>query len=145
MNDYWAWNSIQSDIEEDYNSEKLVNKIDYQNFDTYKELKKAAKLENPDITKEEIYEKLLKPYRHEKVKIWDEENNKFKVSYICRSSGWNKQFKKIWNMLDHMRMHKEIKPYKWSFWRKSFTQKGNLQKHLQVQHSAKTLEERKKV
>lgn len=73
----------------------------------------------------------------------DPTNNKFKVYYICKYNGCDKEFTKTWNLLDHVRMHEGIKPYKCSLCRKSFTQKGNLKKHLK-QHTLKTLKERKR-
>ena len=86
-------------------------KLSYQSYDTYKELKTIARQENPDITKEEIYEQLLKPFRYEKVKYWNRILRRFKISYICRYEGWDKKFTKTWNLLDHVRMHEGIKPY----------------------------------
>ena len=83
----------------------------YQSYNTYKELKTIARQENPDITKEEIYEQLLKPFRYEKVKRWDRIQRRFRISYICRYKDCNKEFTKTWNLLDHVRMHEGIKPY----------------------------------
>lgn len=37
-----------------------------------------------------------------------------------------------WNMLDHARMHKGIKPYKCPYCEKTFTQKGNMRKHAKL-------------
>ena len=124
----------------------LTNDDDFnsQNFETYKQLKKVAKESDPNISKEEIYEKLLEPFRHEKVKIWDQALGRFKISYICRYDECNKEFTKIWNLLDHVRMHEGIKPFVCKIWDKTFTQKGNLKKHNIIQHSTKSLKERKK-
>ena len=116
----------------------------YQNFETYKQLKNAAKMSNPDISKEKIYEQLLKPFRQEKVKLWDAAQKRFRVSYICKYEGCDKEFTKTWNLLDHVRMHEGIKPFTCNLCSKTFTQKGNLKKHYIVQHSSESLEERKK-
>ena len=133
------------------NNEKLIKSLnqegegaDFQKFETYKQLKEAAKVINPEITKEEIYEQLLKPFRYEKVKEWDETQNRFKTYYICRYDEWNRVLSKTWNLLDHVRMHEGIKPFVCQLWGKTFTQKGNLRKHHIVQHSTESLEERKK-
>ena len=114
------------------------------NFETYKQIKKVAKNINPDISKEEIYEKLLKPFQHEKVKIWDSVQSRFKISYVCKYDECEKEFTKTWNLLDHVRMHEGIKPFGCQICGKAFTQKGNLKKHNVIQHSAKSLKERKK-
>ena len=116
----------------------------YQNYETYKDLKRMAVQTNPEITKEQIYEQLLKPFRHEKVKQWDDTQSRFKVSYVCKYENCNKEFTKTWNLLDHVRMHEGIKPFACTLWGKTFTQKGNLKKHNIVQHSTESLEERKK-
>ena len=118
--------------------------FDYQNWDTYKQLKSIARQTNPDITKEEIYEQLLKPFRYEKVKHWDSSQRRHRISYFCRYAGWDKEFIKTWNLLDHVRMHEGVKPFICNLWGKTFTQKGNLIKHNIVQHSSESLEERKK-
>ena len=51
-------------------------------------------------------------------------------------------FRRVWNLLDHLRMHFGFKPYQWSICNKKFTQKGNMIKHLR-QHETKCLEERR--
>ena len=104
----------------------IADIANYQSLDTYKKLSKVVKLDHPNATKEEIYEELLKPYRHEKVKEWDDSLNRYKISYICRYEGCDKCFVKTWNLLDHMRMHEGIKPYSCQLWGKTYTQKGNL-------------------
>ena len=107
-------------------------------------MKKMAKESNPDISKEEIYEELLKPFRHEKVKIWDQSLDRFKISYVCKYEECNKEFTKTWNLLDHVRMHEGIKPFVCQIWNKTFTQKGNLKKHIVINHSTESLKDRKK-
>lgn len=37
-----------------------------------------------------------------------------------------------WNMLDHARMHKGVKPYSCPYCGKRFTQKGNMRKHAKL-------------
>ena len=127
-----------------FQSPDVQHKRDIQVLDTYKQLKKAAKSINPDVTKEEIYEQLLKPFRYEKLKHWDCGQHKSRISYIWRYNECNKEFTKTWNLLDHVRMHEGIKPFVCQQWRETFTQKGNLKKHNLVHHSLQKLHERKK-
>ena len=94
-----------------------------KNFENYKQLKRVAKKNNLNITKEEIYEKLLMQFKHEKVKLWNSDHTKFKFKYICKYGDCNKEFDKIWNMINHVRMHENIKPYLCKKCGISFTQK----------------------
>ena len=116
-------NQIKKEKEEEESNQKNDKIFTLRNFETYKQLKKAAKKFNPNITKEEIYEKLLMPFNHEKVKTWDNDHTKFKITYICKYDGCNKEFDKTWNMLDHVRMHEGIRPYPCKICGSSFTQK----------------------
>ena len=142
INMYCNCNQIEEFIVEDPNQEDQP--IDYQFCETYKQLKSIAKLSNPDVSKDQIYEELLKPFRHDKIKLWDSTQRRYRVSYICRYEGCDKEFTKTWNLLDHVRMHEGIKPFACSICGKTFTQKGNLKKHHIVQHSDESLNERKK-
>jgi len=63
--------------------------------------------------------------------------------YICRYGKWEKEFLRIWNFLDHLRMHEKIKPFGWRYCERSFTQKGNLKKH-EKQHLVPNIKDRKK-
>ena len=142
LNDYWFWEISKNETIVSIKSKRTT--LEVQNLDTYKELKAAAKQSNIAITKEEIYEQLLGPYRQEKIKQWDRRSNRFRILYIWKYEGWDKQFTKTWNLLDHVRMHEGIKPYTCKICGKPFTQKGNLKKHNIVQHSSVSLIERKK-
>ena len=60
---------------------------------------------------------------------------KSKMSFVFiwkHKDGWEKEFQRWWNLLDHCRTHKGIRPFKCDVWGKQFTQKGNLNKHLQI-------------
>ena len=144
IDSYWFWTQDLSNLSLCHNQNPLNESMAYQNYETYKELKVMAKQINPKISKDEIYEELLKPFRHEKVKHWNCIQHRFGITYICRYEGWDKEFTKTWNLLDHVRMHEGIKPFVCELCGKTFTQKGNLKKHNIVQHSAESLEERKK-
>ena len=71
------------------------------------------------------------------------EMKKMVVVYRCELDGCGKDFMRTWNLLDHVRMHYGQRPYVCQFWAKSFTQKGNMRKHLQ-QHYLPSLSQRRK-
>lgn len=97
----------------------------------------------PKLSKNEINLELLKEYPYEVVEGKSAEDGSLNTIYKCTYPEWDKEFGRTWNMLDHARTHKGIKPYKWQWWVRSFTQKGNLKKHLK-QHLEPTLNQRKK-
>ena len=137
---FWQPNLKKEEIKK---QTEIDDSIDYQRYDTYKDLKRAAKENDPDVTKEKIYEQLLRPYRQERISKWNKIKHCYETTYIWRYNGCNKIYRKIWNLLDHLRMHEGIKPYEWSECKKTFTQKGNLKKHNEIKHSIKTLNQRK--
>ena len=114
-----------------------------RHFETYRELKEIAKEEEPGISKTEIYEKLLKPFKYDKSLQTDSRTGKSHTIYTCKYGECDKEYNKIWNLLDHVRMHEGIKPYKCKECGKTFTQKGNLKKHSK-QHSVVSLKDRKR-
>lgn len=118
----------------------LNNRVDFENLEEVKQVIGAV---NPNLSKDEMYDEMLKSYQYQKVIEMDEVTHKQKISYVCKYGEWNKVYTKIWNLLDHVRMHEGIRPFKCKFWPKSFTQKGNLKKH-QIQHTISTLRERKR-
>lgn len=79
------------DSEKDVKSEQQIQSNDdkvfaSKNFQTYKQLKRVANKANPGITKEQIYEKLLKPFKYEIVKIWNQAHTKFKNIHTYAST-----------------------------------------------------------
>ena len=65
------------------------------------------------------------------------------IMYICEFDGCKKEFLRTWNLLDHVRMHQGVKPYVWDYCPKTFTQRGNLKKHL-TKHYNPSIESRRK-
>ena len=114
-----------------------------EHLENLEEAKVVFASQNPNMTKDQMYDEMLKPYRCSKHVEVDTKTGKEKVSYRCDYDGCSKVFTKTWNLLDHVRMHEGIRPYKCAHCPKSFTQKGNLKKH-QIQHTISTLKERKR-
>lgn len=114
------------------------------NFETYKHIKEVSSKLDFTLNKEQLYEKMLKPFKHKKHKIYDFDIHRHVITYTCEYEGCGKEFNKTWNLLDHVRMHEGIKPFQCSICQKEFTQKGNLRKHHVVKHSLNSLNERKK-
>ena len=112
-------------------------------FENLEQVKQVIGSYNPNLTKEEMYDEMLKHYQYQKVVEIDDVTHKEKITYICKYNEWNKVFTKTWNLLDHVRMHEGIRPFRCKHCPKSFTQKGNLKKH-QIQHTIATLKERKR-
>ena len=55
------------------------------------------------------------------------------TAYICRhSSGCTKEFERPWNLLDHIRIHYDVRPHTCPFWSLTFVQKGNRNKHVLI-------------
>uniref|UniRef100_A0A7S3JGI9 C2H2-type domain-containing protein n=1 Tax=Euplotes harpa TaxID=151035 RepID=A0A7S3JGI9_9SPIT len=95
------------------------------------------------MSKEEMYHELLKPYRYERIRVIDESTHKTRYYYNCGYAGCTKQFNKGWSILDHVRMHENIRPFKCEHCDKSFTQKCNLKKHNR-KHLVAKLKDRKR-
>ena len=93
-------------------------------------------------TKKEINIKHLKDFRYE-TRVETNEFGKHFTVYICKEGGWNKEFYRTNNLLDHVRMHAGIRPYNCQYWHKEFTQKSNMKKHLKM-HLLPNLEQRKR-
>ncbi|CAI2374658.1 unnamed protein product [Moneuplotes crassus] len=52
--------------------------------------------------------------------------------FHCEFGGCCKSFDKVWNFINHARMHLNMKPYKCETCGRGFTQKGNLKIHQKV-------------
>lgn len=97
----------------------------------------------PRLSKNEINLELLKEFAYETIDVKNPEDGTLSTIYRCKAEGCDKEFGRTWNMLDHARTHKGVKPFQCKWCPRSFTQKGNLKKHLK-QHLEPTLNQRKK-
>ena len=63
----------------------------------------------------------------------DAETGKQFTVYVCNHScGCKKEFERPWNLLDHIRIHYDVRPYTCSYCNLRFIQKGNLNKHMMI-------------
>lgn len=95
------------------------------------------------VSKSDQNLEILKAYDYEIVYKYMPETNEHKMVFKCTYHNCNKLLETSWNMLDHARMHKGIKPYKCAYCSKTFTQKGNMRKHAKL-HMTATVQERRK-
>ena len=67
---------------------------------------------NMKLSKNDINLELLKEFEYD-TEVRDVEGEEEpQTIYICKFNDCNKEFTRTWNILDHARMHKGIKPYK---------------------------------
>ena len=134
LESYWMWDQLNlsdtldkrtSKYEKIENNQKLNDENIFKsvNFQNYKELRRIVRKTYPWITKEALYENLLLPFKHDKMREWNKRHTKIITIYIWKYDNCNKEFDKIWNILDHMRMHEGIKPFTCKICGISFTQK----------------------
>jgi hypothetical protein len=113
-------------LEEVENFEKLTPEQIVRNM---KELERSNKIESKNLSKDDMYFLLLKPYKYERLLENDPLTWKMKYTYRCKYNDCNRYFTKGWNILDHVRMHEGLRPYQCEFCERSFTQRCNLKKH----------------
>ena len=85
----------------------------------------------------------LKNFPYDSEYRTNSKNGKTVLVYICKHDNCGKEFLRTWNLLDHVRMHQGVKPYVCQFCSKSFTQRGNLRKHV-YRHYNPMLESRRR-
>ena len=74
----------------------------------------------------------------------DQKTGRIAPMFICKYQGdCDQEFPRSWNLLDHIRMHYNIRPYQCHYCNYRFTQKGNLNKHM-VKHMRSEFNSRRK-
>ncbi|CAI2359376.1 unnamed protein product [Moneuplotes crassus] len=122
------------------NEEEKFTAIKTKQFDTF--LFKPMKGETEDMATERLKNLLKLNYKI------DVANNTFDIYFErshqtnrkrrmlrCRYDGCSKNFKKAWNLFDHMRIHTGDKPFKCHICGRGFAQNGNLTKHIKLHTS----------
>lgn len=94
-------------------------------------------------SRDSVYLNLLKDYEY-KVTTEKDAYTKGKIqAYKCLYNKCGKTFTRAWNLLNHARMHQGVKPFACQICHKSFTQRGNLKKHMMI-HLLPKAEDRKR-
>ena len=88
---------------------------------------KSARQSN--LSKSKVNVQLLKNYQWE-VEKRKNENGGITTVYICKYEGCDKEFTRTWSILDHVRMHEGVRPYVCKYCSRTYTQKGNMIKHM---------------
>ncbi|CAI2378291.1 unnamed protein product [Moneuplotes crassus] len=89
-----------------------------------------------NISEEDTADKRIKELQGFKCSIFSyitQQKRKKKV-IRCRFGNCKKTFSRTWNFIDHARMHLKIRPHKCPSCLSSFTQKGNMLKHIHSMH-----------
>mmetsp|Transcript_33886 Transcript_33886/g.33415 ORF Transcript_33886/g.33415 Transcript_33886/m.33415 type:complete len:222 (-) Transcript_33886:74-739(-) len=100
-------------------------------------------LDLQSMTREEVYFELLKGYQYQTLSHFDDKKQRSMPLYKCGVPGCGKILQKLWNLLDHVRMHAGVKPYICKWCGNRFTQKGNLKKHVK-QHIRPNVDDRRR-
>lgn len=56
------------------------------------------------------------------------------VRVLCLSQLCGKEFNRMHNLMGHMHLHSDSKPFKCLYCASKFTLKGNLTRHMKVKH-----------
>ena len=76
--------------------------------------------------------KKLDGVKYEKLLVFNHTTMRVNTMLVWKYDNCNRQFKKSWDLLDHIRQHTGEKPYNCEKCHKKFAQRGNLVKHKRL-------------
>lgn len=71
---------------------------------------------------------------HQTIRVYNGTSQRVKLYFKCRHKNCNSLFKKSCNLRDHFRKHTKLRPFTCPHCAHSFTQSGNLGRHLKNVH-----------
>jgi hypothetical protein len=86
--------------------------VEFVYYENLEEVRNTLKSKFPGMGKNKMYKELLQPYKHKIFNYFDPVTSLTKQVYQCGYGECNKKFNKTWNLVDHLRMHEGIKPYR---------------------------------
>ena len=90
-----------------------------------------------------LYLHLLRGFRYEYQETTNSITEFPQAIFRWREDSWGMEFSRAWNLLNHCRMHRGLKPYECLMCSQRFTQKGNLKKHIKT-HILSDVDDRKR-
>ena len=103
------------------------------------------KVKQDSVSQNDIVEKLhasasklkkdnknLEGVKYDKVLVVNKNTNRVNTVLVCKYDNCGREFKKSWDLLDHVRQHTGEKPYSCEKCKKRFAQRGNLVKHRRL-------------
>eukprot|EP00347_Sterkiella_histriomuscorum_P011227 403373258 len=96
-------------------------------------LDKLIELGDSGRNKNKTFEGIPKQW-HQTIRVKNPDTQRVKLYFKCKYPDCGSVFKKSCNLRDHFRKHTGLRPFKCPFCQKTFTQSGNLGRHLKNVH-----------
>ena len=105
--------------------------------DDLTDLSLHSDVSNVDVTVTKVESKTFQGVPkewHETIQVKHKVTQRVKLYFKCKHAGCKSVFKKSCNLRDHFRKHTGQRPFTCSLCQKTFTQSGNLGRHLKNVH-----------
>ena len=126
---------VQVDINDLLSSQKNLTDQNKESSLSSEELKadnlSSSKTRLYYSCKDRVNYEILRGHQYEIVENPDRDNCRNSRIYICKYDNCGKSFSKTWNLVYHFRVHTGERPFVCSDWKKTFSKKYNLKKHIE--------------